>query len=67
MSLANDEYRARYEKEWNVEVNPFAGDTQTRTFDRLEAGELKALYIIGENPLLADVHMNHTMKVNGKA
>lgn len=60
MSLANDEYRARYEKEWKVELNPQAGDTQTRTFDRLEMGELKALYIIGENPLLADVHLNHT-------
>ncbi len=66
MSLANDEYRARYEKEWNVELNPFAGDTQTRTFDRLEAGDLKALYIIGENPLLADVHMNHTKKLMEK-
>lgn len=60
MSLANDEFRARYEKEWNVELNPQPGDTQTRTFDRLEMGELKALYIIGENPLLADVNMNHT-------
>jgi formate dehydrogenase (NADP+) alpha subunit len=63
MSLANEEYRSRYEKEWNVILNPNAGDTQTRTFDRLENGELKALYIIGENPLLADVHMNHTKKI----
>ncbi|PFP26848.1 formate dehydrogenase [Bacillus sp. AFS073361] len=63
MSLANDEFRSRYEKEWRVELNPQAGDTQTRTFDRLEMGELKALYIIGENPLLADVHMNHTKKL----
>jgi formate dehydrogenase (NADP+) alpha subunit len=63
MSLTNDEYRSRYEKEWNVTLNPQAGDTQTRTFDRLEAGELKALYVIGENPLLADVHMNHTKKL----
>jgi formate dehydrogenase alpha subunit len=63
MSLANDEYRARYEQEWKVELNPQAGDTQTRTFDRLEMGELKALYIIGENPLLADVDMNHTKKL----
>jgi formate dehydrogenase alpha subunit len=63
MSLANDEYRERYEKEWKVKLNPQAGDTQTRTFDRLEAGELKALYVIGENPLLADVHMNHTKKI----
>lgn len=66
MSLANVEYRARYEKEWNVTLNPHAGDTQTRTFDRLEAGELKALYVIGENPLVADVHMNHTKKLMEK-
>ncbi|AZU62962.1 formate dehydrogenase [Neobacillus mesonae] len=60
MSLANDEFRARYEKEWKVTLNPIPGDTQTRTFDRIEMGDLKALYIIGENPLLADVDMNHT-------
>lgn len=63
MSLANDEYRERYEKEWKVKLNSQVGDTQTRTFDRLEAGELKALYVIGENPLQADVHMNHTKKI----
>lgn len=66
MSLANDEYRSRYENVWNVTLNPHAGDTQTRTFDRLEAGELKALYVIGENPLLADVHMSHTRKLMEK-
>lgn len=60
MSLTNEEYRARYEEEWNVKLNPIAGDTQTRTFDKIETGALKALYVIGENPLLADVHMNHT-------
>jgi formate dehydrogenase (NADP+) alpha subunit len=63
MSLANDVNRERYEKAWNVTLNPIPGDTQTRTFDRLESGELKALYVIGENPLMADVHMNHTKKL----
>lgn len=66
MSLVNNGYRERYEKEWNVTLNPNVGDTQTRTFDRLENGELKALYIIGENPLLADVHMNHTKELMKK-
>jgi len=60
MSITNDEFRTRYEQEWGVELNSHPGDTQTRTFERLEMGELKALYVIGENPLLADVHMNHT-------
>ncbi|MCQ6277720.1 molybdopterin-dependent oxidoreductase [Bacillus sp. EB600] len=63
MSITNKEFRSRYEKAWNVTLNPQVGDTQTRTFDRIEAGELKALYVIGENPILADVHMNHTKKL----
>lgn len=60
VSITNDEYRARFEKAWGVKINPVAGDTQTRTFERMEKGDVKALYIIGENPLLADSHMNHT-------
>lgn len=66
MSLENAEFRARYEKEWKVVLNPQAGDTQTRTFDRLERGELKALYVIGENPIIADVHMSHTKSLFDK-
>lgn len=60
VSITNDEYRARFEEAWNVKINPIAGDTQTRTFEKIETGDVKALYIIGENPLMADVHMNHT-------
>lgn len=60
VSLLNDEYRARFEKAWKAEISQKVGDTQTRTFDKIESGEIKALYCIGENPLVADVHMNHT-------
>lgn len=62
-SIADAGYRERFEKHWGVNINPQAGDTQTRTFERMEKGEVKGLYIIGENPLLADVHMNHTRKL----
>lgn len=63
MSLANEEYRNRYENVWKMKMNPDPGDTQTRTFDRMDEGKVKALYVIGENPLLADVHMNHTREL----
>jgi formate dehydrogenase (NADP+) alpha subunit len=63
MSLLNEEFRARFEQEWKVAINPEVGDTQTRTFDKIETGDLKALYVIGENPVMADVHMNHTKKI----
>ena len=60
VSLLKDDYRSRFEKAWNVQISQKVGDTQTRTFDKIETGEIKALYCIGENPLVADVHMNHT-------
>ena len=63
VSIADEDYRKRFEAAWNIEINQKIGDTQTRTFERIEDGEVKALYIIGENPLLADVHMNHTREM----
>lgn len=59
-SITNDEYRARFEKAWNIKINPVAGDTQTRAFEKMENGYVKALYCIGENPLVADVHRHLT-------
>ena len=61
--IINDEYRKRFESAWNVSIDAIAGDTQTRTFERMEKGDVKALYCIGENPLMADVHMSHTKKI----
>ena len=62
-SIIDDEYRGRFEDHWGVLINSVVGDTQTRTFDRMETGAVKALYVIGENPLMADVNMNHTRKL----
>jgi formate dehydrogenase (NADP+) alpha subunit len=62
-SITDDEYRLRFEKEWGIQIPSKVGDTQTRTFEKMENGEVKALYCIGENPILADVNMNHTRKI----
>lgn len=62
-SIIDDEYRSRFEKEWGVEIPSQVGDTQTRTFEKMETGQVKALYCIGENPIIADVNMNHTRKI----
>ncbi|MBT2677963.1 molybdopterin-dependent oxidoreductase [Bacillus sp. ISL-35] len=63
ISLLDHAYRSRFERAWDTEISQKVGDTQTRTFDKIETGEIKALYCIGENPLVADVHMNHTRKL----
>lgn len=63
VSLSDDSYRSRFEKHWDTLIPSYVGDTQTKTFERMESGEVKALYVIGENPLIADVHLNHTRKL----
>lgn len=62
-SITDDEYRLRFEEEWGIQIPSKVGDTQTRTFEKMESGEVKALYCIGENPIIADVNMNHTRKI----
>jgi formate dehydrogenase (NADP+) alpha subunit len=66
VSISNDHYRNRFENYWGVEIPSNIGDTQTRTFEKMENGEIKALFVIGENPLVADVHLNHTRKLFDK-
>ncbi len=63
VSLSNEEYRRRFEEAWGVKINPAPGNTQTRAFEQMENGTVKALYCIGENPLVADVHRQHTEKL----
>lgn len=62
-SVSNEEHRHRFEQAWDVTLNPQVGDTQTRTFEKMDNGDIKALYVIGENPLMADVHMSHTKEL----
>jgi formate dehydrogenase alpha subunit len=38
------------------------GLTATEMMDRAHKGEMKALYIIGENPMVSDPNLNHTQK-----
>ncbi len=60
--LGNIEARLRFEEHWGRPIPPENGRTQTQMLERIESGEIHFLYIIGENPLMADVHMHHTEK-----
>ncbi|PYZ94582.1 formate dehydrogenase [Salipaludibacillus keqinensis] len=63
ISLADSKYRNTLEQAWNVSLNPTIGKTQTGMLEKMEDGLMKALYIIGENPIVADVHKNHTTEL----
>jgi formate dehydrogenase alpha subunit len=55
--------RKRMEKAWGVTGLPSrAGLTATLMMEKAYEGELKALYIIGENPMISDPNLNHAKK-----
>jgi predicted molibdopterin-dependent oxidoreductase YjgC len=61
--VADSAARTRMEEAWGVAPLPETpGLTVTEMIDRSDRGELKALYIIGENPLVSDPNLNHTKK-----
>ena len=56
------EVREKFEKAWNVELPEIPGITVTETIDKALEGEIKALYVLGENPMISDPDSNHVRK-----
>ncbi len=53
LSLGDDAARKKWEKNWKTNLSPDAGLNVVRMIEEAEKGKLKALYIMGENPLRA--------------
>ncbi len=61
--VANDEARGNYEKAWNVTgMSAKPGLVATEMVQKAYEGELKSLFVIGENPLVSDPDLNHARK-----
>ena len=56
------EIQAKFEKAWGVKLSNKPGLTTTEMVNAAAKGELKAIYIMGENPLITDPNMHHTIK-----
>jgi formate dehydrogenase alpha subunit len=56
------EVRQKFESAWGVALSPEAGLTATEMMDAAAEGKLKAMYIMGENPIITDPNMHHTIK-----
>lgn len=57
--VADEAARAKFEKAWDIKLPANPGLTLTEMTD----GQIKALYIMGENPLVSDPDINHVKKV----
>ncbi len=54
--------RERFEELWGVKLSGRDGLMANEMLDAALAGKLRALYILGENPVLSDPDMGHTKK-----
>jgi len=61
-SLADEAVRAKFEAAWGRAISPEPGLMATEMTDAMIDGNIRGLYIMGENPVLSDPHMAHTMK-----
>ena len=52
--------REKFEEAWGVKLPDYMGRTVTEMLNAAEAGEVKCLYIIGENPMTSEPDLNHT-------
>ena len=59
----DDEARARFEPAWGATIPPEYGWHLTQMFHAMERGELRALYVIGENPAQSEADIAQTRKL----
>ncbi len=61
-SVEDENIRAKFEKAWGKELSPNKGLTVVEMLHAVETGDIKAIYIMGENPALSDPNLNRTRR-----
>ncbi len=57
------EARARFEAAWNVKLPPKRGWHLSQMFEAMERGELRTLYVMGENPAQSEADSKKAMEL----
>jgi formate dehydrogenase major subunit len=61
--ILDPEVRARFERAWNVKIQPRHGWNLTEMLRAMDRGDLRALFVIGENPAQSDADSGHVEKL----
>ena len=61
----NADARERFEQAWGTAIDPHYGWHLTQMFDGMERGELRTLYVIGENPAQSEADVERARKLLG--
>lgn len=57
------EIRAKFEAHWGTALNPAAGLTTMEMVQAAESGQIRAYFIMGENPLMSEPNLAHARHV----
>ncbi|WP_302718480.1 formate dehydrogenase subunit alpha [uncultured Senegalimassilia sp.] len=60
--LANPEVMARFEQHWGVEIPKWKGTYATDCFPKMISGDIKGLFIFGEDPVRTDPDTAHVIR-----
>ncbi|MCR5517987.1 MAG: formate dehydrogenase subunit alpha, partial [Lachnospiraceae bacterium] len=60
--VANPDVLKKFEKAWGTKLNPKPGLMMTDVIPAAIKGDIKALYIMGEDPVVTDPDTNHLLK-----
>jgi formate dehydrogenase major subunit len=58
-SVEAQEIRQKYESAWGTKLDPKRGLTVVEIMNAVHAGQIKGMYILGENPAMSDPDLNH--------
>jgi predicted molibdopterin-dependent oxidoreductase YjgC len=62
-NVEDDSERARFEAAWNCTIPPQNGWHLSQMFEAMERGDLRTLYVIGENPADSEADAPHARKL----
>jgi predicted molibdopterin-dependent oxidoreductase YjgC len=62
-AVASEASRAKFQAAWRCDLPAEPGRTVPEILQAIEEGEIRALYILGENPVVSDPDANHTRRV----
>ena len=60
--VTEEDERRRFEQAWQVNLPSLRGFTIPEMFTAAASCEVKAMYIVGENPVLSDANANHVVQ-----
>jgi formate dehydrogenase major subunit len=62
----NEDVRRKFEALWGTTLDPNAGLTVTEIMNAVHHGEIRGMYIMGENPAMSDPNVEHAREAMAK-